>query len=219
MSNLTEQLKAQADESAQKYPEDVKSVMNAANEELAQSEILSGTLKVGDQAPDFELTNHKGDQVKLSEQLKDGPVVLSFYRGGWCPYCNLELKALQTKLPEIQELQAKLLAVSPEKPDNTLSTFEKNELQFQVLSDSGNQASRDFGLVFKMPPDLIDLYSNFNLNIDERNGDDSWELPLPATYLIGQDGLVKYAFVNTDYKLRAEPDKVIQELRKLSTSS
>ena len=215
MSTLTEELQAQAKASAERIPQDAQDVMNAANRELAESSILEQALKTGAQAPDFELKNAVGEQVKLSQLLEDGPVVLSFYRGGWCPYCNIELAALQKIQPDLQGLQSKLVAVSPETPDNSLTTQEKNELTFEVLSDSGNNVARDFGLVFKFNDDLKELYANFGLDIPKNNGNEKWELPLPATYVIDTDRTVKYAFVNTDYKKRGEPSEILDALKSL----
>ena len=215
MSTLSEALQAHAKASAERIPQDAQDVMNAANRELAESKILEDVLKEGSQAPDFELRNALGEHVKLSELLQDGPVVLSFYRGGWCPYCNIELNALQKIQPELQELQSKLVAVSPQTPDNSLTTQEKNELTFEVLSDAGNSVARNYGLVFKFNDDLRELYDKFGLDIPKSNGNDEWELPLPATYVIDRDRTVKYAFVNTDYKKRGEPSEILDALKGL----
>ena len=133
-----------------KVPPDVLDTMLNATRRLVESGIAEKSIKVGEKAPDFNLPNPKGESVGLNELLQKGPVVLNFYRGGWCPYCNLELNAYKKRLPEIEELGASLVAISPQTPDNSLSTAEKNELKFQVLSDVGNRTANEFGLVFTL---------------------------------------------------------------------
>jgi peroxiredoxin len=201
---------------SEKVPPDVLNTMLDATRRLVDSGIAENSLKVGVKAPDFNLPNPSGNSVSLNDLLQKGPVVLNFYRGGWCPYCSLELKAYKNHLPEIEELGASLVAISPQTPDNSLTTAEKNELKFQVLSDAGNKTADQFGLVFKLPEELHDLYKGFGLDIPKFNGDDSWELPMPGTYVIDTDGTVKFAFANADYTKRAEPDEVISALKELS---
>ncbi|MDQ6960345.1 MAG: peroxiredoxin-like family protein [Mariprofundaceae bacterium] len=149
----------------------------------------------------------------LADALEQGAVGLSFYRGGWCPYCNLELQALQQALPEIQSLGAQLVAVSPETPDNSLSTAEKHSLAFTVLSDQGNRVAKDFGIVFTLPEALRPVYAQFGIDLPAWNGDDSFELPMPATYVIGRNGIILDGFVNTDYTQRMEPERILDILR------
>ena len=199
----------------QKVPPDVLNTMLDATRRLVDSGIAEKSLKLGQKAPDFDLPNPKGQSVGLKGLLEKGPVVLNFYRGGWCPYCNLELKAYKDKLPEIEGLGASLVAISPQTPDNSLSTAEKQGLEFEVLSDEGNKTADEFGLVFTLADELHDLYKSFGLDIPKFNGDDSWELPLPGTYVVDKDGTVKYAFANADYTKRAEPDDVISVLKEL----
>ncbi len=200
-----------------KAPPEVVNLMLDATRRLADTGIAQNSLKVGEKAPDFELPNVKGESVNLHSLLEQGPVVLNFYRGGWCPYCNLELNAYNKHLGDIENLGASLVAISPQTPDNSLSTAEKNDLKFEVLSDVGNQTANQFGLVFKVDSSLHEIYTKFGLVIPKFNGDDSWEIPLPATYVIDKDGTVKYAFANADYTKRAEPDEVIAKLQELSS--
>jgi len=162
------------------------------------------------------LPNVKGESVKLHSLLEKGPVVLNFYRGRWCPYCNLELNAYKNRLQDIEGLGASLVAISPQTPDNSLSTAEKNDLKFEVLSDVGNNAASKFGLVFKLDSSLHEIYTNFGLALPKFNGDDSWEIPMAGTYVIDKDGTVQYAFADADYRKRAEPDEVIAKLEELS---
>ena len=183
-------------------------------EEVRKSGILEKALKVGDRAPDFDLPNAAGKKVKLSELTARGPVVVTWYRGGWCPYCNIALRGFQKSLPEIRAAGASLVAISPETPDNTLSTAEKDHLEFEVLSDRGNQVARAYGLAYPIPK-VITAQMKGRLDLTKHNGDDSNELPLGATYVIDREGVIRYAFVDGDYRKRAEPSGVLAALRGL----
>jgi peroxiredoxin len=176
--------------------------------------IAKTALKAGDLAPAISLDNAKGETVDVGALLKYGPVVVTFYRGGWCPYCNLELKAFQEVLPDIKAAGASLVAISPEKPDDTLSTAEKNALTFEVLSDVGQKVGRAFGLVYDFTDELKSSYKEFGLDIAAKNGTDSdWALPISATYVIERDGRIVYAYTDADYRDRAEPREVLKLLK------
>ena len=175
--------------------------------------LAKSALKTGDRAPAIVLKNAKGETVDVGALLKKGPVILTFYRGGWCPYCNLELKAFQQILPDIKAAGASLVAVSPEKPDDTLSTTEKNALAFEVLSDVGQKVGRAFGLVYQFNDELKSAYDGFGLDIPTKNGADEWALPLSATYVIDRDGTIIYAYTDADYRDRADPLDVLEVLR------
>ena len=176
-------------------------------------------LRVGDQAKDFRLPNASGGEQTLAVLLKEGPLVISFYRGGWCPYCNLEFKALSDALPKINQLGAKLIGISPELPDNSMSTKEKHQLPFDVLRDVGNKVAREYGIVMDVPPSRVPLYIKWGLNVPRTNGDESWELPIPATYVIDEDGKVTFAFVNKNYTERCEPAEIIKALQSLADAA
>jgi peroxiredoxin len=158
------------------------------------------------------LPDATGTKVSLSALLAKGPVVLAFYRGGWCPYCSTELRALQARLAEFNAAGATLVAVSPQTPDASLSTAEKLNLAFPVLSDEGNQVAESFGLVFSLPEALREVYLGFGLDLPTANGDDTFRLPIPATYVIRADGTVAWRFADADYTKRAEPDDVLAAL-------
>ncbi len=183
-----------------------------------QAQDASKALKKGDQVKDFTLKNANGKEVSLSSLLKKGTVVLTWYRGGWCPYCNTALKQLQDKLPQIKEQGATLVALTPELPDHSLTTKEKNELEFEVLSDVNNETARLYGLVFRLDPETAERYES-KLQLSLRNGTDSAELPIPATYIITPDGVIRYAYVNPDYTQRADPQIVVEELKKIKASN
>lgn len=171
-------------------------------------------LTVGDTAPDFELNNALNQPVRLSTLLKKGPVILSWYRGGWCPYCNIQLRYLQSYLPQFEAAGATLVALSPELPDQSLSTTEKNNLGFEVLTDYNNEVARQFRIAFSLNEELIEIYNDFH-KLESYNGVSTNELPVPATYVIGTDGVITYAFVDTDYRKRAEPADILEVLQTL----
>lgn len=196
-------------------PQETQNVMQQATTDLGDSGILKQTLKVGDTIPDFTLPNATGQPVSIKELLTKGPVAIAFYRGGWCPYCNLELQALQNALASIEETGATLVAISPETPDNSLTTQEKNELAFPVLSDVENQVARQFGLVFKLPASLLPIYHSFGIDVAAHNGNDHFELPIPATYVVQPNGKIVYAFADVDYTKRAEPSVIVDALKGL----
>ena len=176
-------------------------------------------LRVGDQAKDFRLPNASGGEQTLAVLLEEGPLVISFYRGGWCPYCNLEFKALSDALPKINQLGAKLIGISPELPDNSMSTKEKHQLPFDVLSDFGNKVAREYGIVMDVPPSMVPLYIKWGLDVPRTNGDESWELPIPATYVIDEDGKVTFSFVNKNYTERCESAEIIKALQSLADAA
>ncbi|GAC1605020.1 MAG: peroxiredoxin-like family protein [Acidimicrobiales bacterium] len=215
MSTLAQQLKEQNDGARTRIPAETLAVMDAATADVASSWDAEAAVKVGDTAPDFTLPDANGDKVNFAGLLETGPVVLAFYRGGWCPYCSTELRALQASLPELRELGATLVAISPQTPDNSLSTAEKLELAFPVLSDVGNTVSRAFGLVFTLPESLRAVYTGFGLDLPAANGDDSFELPVPATYVIDRNGSVTWRFADADYTRRAEPSDILDAVRTL----
>jgi peroxiredoxin len=181
---------------------------------LKRAASCRGALGVGAAAPDFTLTDASGNPVRLADLLAQGPVVLTWYRGGWCPYCNIQLRAYQEALPEIKAMGAQLVALSPEMPDNSLSTREKLALEFTVLSDVQSKVARDYGISYRLPDSLIEAFKG-RLDLPALNGDDSWQLPLGATYVIAPDGTIAYAFVSADYRERAEPEAILQAIRAL----
>ena len=184
--------------------------------ELRTSFAREKALRVGDTVPDVPLPGGTGAPHSLSALLHHGPVVVTFYRGGWCPYCNIQLRAYQAVLPRITALGARLLAISPQLPDGSLSTAEMNALTFDVVSDPGNAVARRFGLVYALAQELRDALASNNKALPGINGDESWELPVPATYVIGRDGRVALAFLDVDYRVRLSPEAILAALSSLA---
>lgn len=181
---------------------------------VASSGVLDRASKTGDTAPGFTLPDVDGEPVSLASLLEDGPVVLVWYRGGWCPYCNLTLRAFEQALPDITAAGGRLVAVSPELPDNTAETVKENGLEFTVLSDVGNIVAKQYGVVFTLTPEVHAKY-DAAFGFDAHNGESTGELPLAATYVIDRDGTIRYAFLDADYTKRAEPSAVVEALRSI----
>lgn len=204
----------------QRVPAERKAIVERHIAQLREGAIARTMLKVGDRAPAIVLRNARGKKVDVGALLKKGPVIVTFYRGGWCPYCNLQLKAFQEVLPEITAAGASLVAISPEKPDDTLSTAEKNALGFEVLSDVGQKVGRAFGLVYEFTAELRSAYEGFGRDIPAHNGTPGeWALPVPATYVIGREGVIVYACRDADYRDRADPRDVIKTLTRRNAAA
>lgn len=196
-----------------KADETKKRIYKEGIEAVENSGITSSALQVGDQAPNFTLNNALGKPIALYDHLKNGKVILTWYRGGWCPYCNLTLHELQEELSNFKANGATLIALTPELPDQSMSTAEKNDLEFEVLSDVGNTIAKEYGIVFKLTDQVAEIY-NEAFDMNGYNGDESNELPLAATYIINQDGVIEYAFLDADYRNRAEPSDLTSFLKK-----
>ena len=212
---LEQQLAAFKAEFVRIAPAGRQALYEAKIEELRTSFVMERAIGVDALAPDFTLPDAQGKPVAMSEVLRLGPVVVTFYRGGWCPYCNIQLRAYQAVLPEITALGARLVAISPQMPEWSLVTATKNELTFDVLSDVGNEVARSFGLVYALPEELrVPLRSN-NKALPAINGDESWELPIPASYVIDRDRRVALAFLDVDYRNRLDPTAILAALKSL----
>jgi peroxiredoxin len=196
-------------------PPEIHPIMERATAELVASGQAERALKAGDRAPVFTLNDPEGHPISSAELLTKGPLIISFYRGVWCPYCNLELQALQEALPQFQELGASLVAISPQVAANSRKSQRQNKLSFPILSDTRNDVAAAFGLRFTLPGYLVELYKNLKNDLPAFNGDPSWTLPMPARYVIGQDGIIAYADINPDYTHRPEPESMLPVLKGL----
>lgn len=200
-------------------PYSVIETMHRATADLIASGAAERTLKAGDKLPAFTLDDPEGNKVSSADLLRKGPLVISFYRGVWCPYCNMELQALQQALPAFQALGASLVAISPQNPVNSRKSVRQNSLDFPILSDPHNDVAAAFGLRFEMQDYLVELYKSLKNDLPAFNGDPSWTLPMPARYVVGQDGTILYAEVNPDYTRRPEPDDMLPALRRAASVS
>jgi peroxiredoxin len=177
--------------------------------------LTNRALRAGAMFPTLALPNQRRGITDLAKLMDDGPLVVTFYRGGWCPYCNIELRAYQNALAAIIAHGGRLVAISPETPDNTLSTAEKNALAFDVLSDTDGRLADALGIRFTLSPAIKALYQNFGHDLPTRNGDGQWSLPMPATYVVAKGGRISLAHVDADYRVRLEPDAALAALRQL----
>lgn len=209
---LSETLAARKAKNAQNIVPEKWTIMERSTNDLKKQALSKKALKKGDFLPDFKLPNIHGNTIS-SNDFNNDYLIISFYRGGWCPFCNMELRALQHILPELEKLNTALVAISPETPDNSLSTSEKNELHFSVLSDLNNTYAKSLGLVFQLPEDLREIYHSFNLHVDIHNGNKDYELPMPATYIINKEKEIIYSFVPEDYTERLDPETILEILK------
>ncbi len=213
---LTDELEKMKQAALETIPAEITEIMDDATRAVADAGIAENSLGEGATIPSFSLPNAHGETVTSNALLAQGPLVISFYRGDWCPYCNLELRALQERLGEIRAKGATLVAISPETPESSAQTVDKNALEFEVLSDLGNRVAEQFGLVMVLDERLRPIYKEWGADLPARNGDDSFRLPLPGTYVVDRNGTVVKAFVDADYRKRLDPDEVIAALETIA---
>ncbi|MEL7124147.1 MAG: peroxiredoxin-like family protein [Bacteroidota bacterium] len=192
-------------------------IMHKATHDLEQSGITEKVLKVGEKAPSFELVNQDGETVSSDSLLEKGMLVLTFYRGVWCPYCNADLANLKKYVPEIAETGAILIGISPELPQFLKKIITMQKLNFDILHDEKNTLASQFGLKFYYPQDLKELYRDkFNINLEVQQGNDEWALPMPARFIVDQQGIIRYAESKADYRNRPNPDELIAALKNIT---
>lgn len=188
--------------------------MHRATTELIASGAAANALRAGQRAPIFTLNDADGQPVSSAALLSKAPLVLSFYRGVWCPYCNMELQALQDILPEFARMGATLVAISPQTEANSRRSMRENDISFPILSDPHGDVAAAFGVRFVLPAYLVEQYKALNIDLPVFNGNPDWTLPMPARYVIGQDGMILYSEVNPDYTRRPEPKYMLPPLRR-----
>lgn len=215
MPTLRDQIAAFQQQSLSRMPAELLETLRADTRSLVQSDVAAQALGEGRRAPSFVLPNAIGTEVRSEDLLRQGPLVINFYRGAWCPYCNLELRALQEVLPAIRAAGAQLVAISPNLPDKSLTSTEKHGLQFEVLTDAHNQLARQYGLVITLDETVRSIYLQIGFDVPEHNGDDTWEIPMPATYVVAPNGEIVFSFVSADYTQRAEPQEILNALAAL----
>lgn len=191
-------------------PANVVNTIQSTTAEFKASYDTSSAIKPGSILPPFTLPNTFGEHIFSTDLLAQGPILITFYRGGWCPFCNLALHSLQLHLPKFREKGVTLVAISPELPDSSITTAEKQGLQFPVLSDVGNKYAAELGILYAMPDSLRPVFEGFGHSLKARNGDDSFVVPVPATMLVTGDGIVRNVFVEADYTKRLEPATALE---------
>ncbi|TAQ87117.1 hypothetical protein B7494_g4580 [Chlorociboria aeruginascens] len=191
-------------------PAPVLEGITAANSDFQNAFKNQVTIKVGEKLPSFALSDALGKKVSSADLLAKGPILITFYRGEWCPFCNVALHNLQKNLDKFQAKGVTLVAISPELPNTSLSTTEKHDLKFSVLSDVGNKFARELGIVWKMPDSLRPTFKAFGNDLLTRNGDDSFEVPVPATLLVDGNGIVRNTYINPNYFERLEPSTALE---------
>lgn len=216
MATLTQQLEDISTNFKATAPSSVQEIISNARSDAEQKFANpTNVIQVGAQFPHFTLPDAKGGQVSGKDLLTKGPILITFYRGNWCPFCNIALRSLQQHLDQFHAKGVELVAISPELPDTSLSTQEKNELKFTVLSDVGNKLAREIGIVWKQPESMGPVLKQFGHDLEKLNGDDSLEVPVPATILVGKDGVVKNTYIEPDYTKRLEPAIALEWIEKL----
>jgi peroxiredoxin len=201
-------------------PSSIHEPMRRATAELINSGAALNALKIGDRAPAFELDDADGERFASAQSLERGPLVVTFYRGFWCPYCNLELEAIQEALTDIEQRGATMVAISPQTPANSRRSIREKKLGFRILFDPRNDVAASFGLRYKLPDYLVTLYRDgFKNDLALTNGDPSWTLPMPARFVIDQHGMIAYAEVNPDYTRRPDPTELLPVLDQLQQSA
>ncbi|MFZ0321237.1 MAG: peroxiredoxin-like family protein [Candidatus Sulfotelmatobacter sp.] len=197
---------------AKYVPAETQAVHARTIAELKQKQLAANILPVGSKIPEFQLQDHNGKEVSSSELLSKGRLVLCFIRGRWCPFCVAQMEAMNLVLPEIEQAGATLVAISPQTVQQSFFMRDQHKLRFPLLSDAGNKVAREFGLTYRVPEEQQALYKRAFVNLPFVNGDASWELPIPATYIIDHDGTVLYASADEDYTERLEPADIVRFL-------
>jgi peroxiredoxin len=197
---------------AKYVPAETQQIHAQAVVELKEKRLAANVLPVRAQAPHFELQNQDGKVVRSSDLLTNGPLVICFIRGRWCPFCVGQMEAMNLILPQIEQAGATLVAISPQTVKQSFFMHDQHKLRFPLLFDAGNKVARQFGLTYRVPAQQEAVYRRAFVNLPFTNGDDSWELPIPATYIVDRDGTILYASANEDYTERAEPSEIVNTL-------
>jgi peroxiredoxin len=212
----SEQLKAAA---ADRLPSEVVDVFDRSIQDLLDQGVPAAAAKVGDTLESFTLTDATNALVTLDQLVESGPAVIVFYRGGWCPYCNLALRTYQHELlPELAAFRAQLVAISPQSPDQSLSTSEKAELDFTVLSDPGNRVARSVGIVFQQAEEVLEAQRKLGLDLAQVNAEGSTQLPRPTVLIVDKDRTVRFVDVQPDFTARTEVADILAGLTELDTN-
>ena len=212
MSDLATQIQQFNIELAAKVPQEVLKAFGKSIEDLKTKNIEEKSIKIGETIPNFSLKNAKNEVVNSSDILKNGKMIIAFYRGSWCPYCNLELKALQEKISEFKEKNATLVAISPQSPDNSLTVIEKHHLTFEVLTDKDNVFAKQLGIVFELQDFVLPYYHALGIDLSSFNKNADNSLPIPAVFVVNESSKIIYKFADANYMNRIDIDELLKTL-------
>mgnify|MGYP000202051234 FL=1 len=212
MSELAKQIEQFNNELATQVPQEVLEAFGKSIKDLKTKNIEEKSIKLGAIMPDFSLPNAKNEIIHSKEILKKGKMIIAFYRGSWCPYCNLELKALQENLSKINDKKVSLVAISPQSPDNSLSIIEKHNLTFEVLTDKDNTFAKQLGIVFELQDFVLPFYNALGINLSSFNKNDDTSLPIPAVFVVNENGIIIYKFADVNYMNRIDIDELLNTL-------
>lgn len=214
MTTLNKELSGVLD-SLNDFPEAIKGPLLDAKDSFAQQFDTRGIIQVGDALPHFRLPGADGVEVSSEELLASGPILISFYRGEWCPFCNTTMRAFQKHMAEIRARGVTFVAITPELPDASLATISKNNFEFLILSDLGLEFAKRLNIVWEQPDALRPAFAKLGFDLKERNGDDSFQVPVPVTLLVDKEGIVRNVFAEGDFSKRIEPQEAIGWIDKL----
>ena len=207
--NITQELKSFAEQMSANAPKEVLQIIGAEIENLINSGVVEKALKVGDHAPDFELQDSDGNTFRINDLTRAKKVIVSFTRGNWCPFCNIEFKHLQNELQNAEKSGYELIVISPQLPKKSAELKKQNGYDFPILYDRDNKVAEQFGITFTLAESLRPIHAAFNMNIPEHNGDESFILPIPATYVLDKGNLITHAYVNPNWMERADIKSLI----------
>ena len=212
MTDLATQIQQFNIELAAKVPQEVLEAFGKSIEDLKTKNIEEKSIKIGETITNFSLKNAKNEVVNSSDILKNGKMIIAFYRGSWCPYCNLELKALQEKISEFKEKNATLVAISPQSPDNSLTVIEKHHLTFEVLTDKDNVFAKQLGIVFELQDFVLPYYHALGIDLSSFNKNADNSLPIPAVFVVDESSKIIYKFADANYMNRIDIDELLKTL-------
>ena len=212
MKDLATQIQQFNIKLAAQVPQEVLEAFGKSIEDLKTKNIEEKSIKIGETIPNFSLKNAKNEVVNSSDILKNGKMIIAFYRGSWCPYCNLELKALQEKISEFKEKNATLVAISPQSPDNSLTVIEKHHLTFEVLTDKDNVFAKQLGIVFELQDFVLPYYHALGIDLSSFNENTNNSLPIPAVFVVNESSKIIYKFADANYMNRIDIDELLKTL-------
>ncbi len=208
MKTLEKELKDFTDEMTQNVPTEVLDTLISEINKISQAGIVENALNVGDKVPDFEFEDMDRNKISLNTMTALGSVVISFNRGNWCPFCNIDFKHMQRNIAAIEESGSNLFVISPQLIEKSAQLKEENGYDYPILHDKSNEVAKQFGICFTLSDELKTIHHSFGMDIPEHNGDNSFELPIPATYVIGSDKKIKFAYINPNWMERAQIEDI-----------